>query len=78
MVERGPEQINFDADLRRYLTATPFVPFDIVTSSGDRYAVEERLQMAMGGSAIVLVLPKTGIQLIRKNQITAVHVRETV
>lgn len=78
MAERGPEQIDFEDELRRYLNAVPFVPFDLVTTSGDRYEVQERLQVAMGGTAIVLVLPKTGIQLIRKNQITALHVRETV
>jgi hypothetical protein len=70
------EQINFEDELRKYADAAPFVPFDIVTASGDRYHVQERLQLAMGGSAVVLVLPRTGIQLIWKNQITAVHVHE--
>ncbi|HTL28693.1 MAG TPA: hypothetical protein VL282_05725 [Tepidisphaeraceae bacterium] len=70
------EQLNFEGELRKYAEAVPFVPFDIVTASGDRYRVQERLQLAMGGSAVVLVLPRTGIQLIRKNQITAVHVHE--
>jgi hypothetical protein len=78
MAEREPEQIDFEDELRRYANKLPFVPFDIVTSSGNRYEVQERLQLAMGGTAIVLVLPKTGIQVIRKNQITALHVHEAV
>ena len=72
------EQINFDDELRRYAEAVPFVPFDILTASGDKYEVQERIQFAMGPNAIVLVLPRTGIQLIRKNQITAIHVHEAV
>ncbi|HEX4054859.1 MAG TPA: hypothetical protein VHX86_11390 [Tepidisphaeraceae bacterium] len=78
MAERPPEQIDFEDELRRYANAVPFVPFDVVMASGDRYEVQERLQIAMGGTAIVLVLPRTGIQVIRKNQITALHVREPV
>jgi hypothetical protein len=78
MAEREPERIDFEDEMRRCANAIPFVPFDIVTTSGDRYAVSERLQLAMAGTAIVLVLPKTGIQVLRKNQITALHVHEPV
>ncbi len=78
MPERQPEQIDFEEELRRYSRATPFVPFEIVTASGDHYEVQESLQLAMGNSAVVLVLPKTGIQVVRKNQITAIHVHEPV
>ena len=78
MPEREPEQINFADELRRCVSAIPFVPFDIVTTSGDLYEVHERLQAAMGADAIVLVLPKTGIQVVRKNQITALHLYEPI
>jgi hypothetical protein len=78
MSEDEPERLNFEEELRRYAEARPFVPFDIMTTSGERYEVREPLQLAMGHSAVVLVLPKSGIQLIRKSQITAVHVHEPV
>ncbi len=78
MAERDPEQINFEDELGRYARAVPFVPFEIITASGDKYEVRESLQLAVGNTAIVLVLPKTGIQVIRKNQITAVHVLEPI
>ncbi|HZL35657.1 MAG TPA: hypothetical protein VFC78_10135 [Tepidisphaeraceae bacterium] len=78
MGEREPEQIDFDEELRRYARADPFVPFDLLTASGDRYEIRESLQFAMGYNAVVLVLPKTGIQVVRKNQITAIHVHEPV
>ncbi|MGA2439370.1 MAG: hypothetical protein ABSH08_00295 [Tepidisphaeraceae bacterium] len=78
MAEREPEQINFAEELMRCISAIPFVPFDIVTAGGDRYEVHDRLQVATGGDAIVLVLPRTGIQVVRKNQITALHVHEPI
>jgi hypothetical protein len=78
MSERQPKQLDFEDELRRHARAIPFVPFEIVTASGDRYEVQESLQLAMGNSAVVLVLPKTGIQVVRKNQITAIHVHEPV
>jgi hypothetical protein len=78
MAERNPERIDFEDELRRYARAVPFVPFDIVTTSGNRYEVQESLQLAIGNTAIVLVLPTTGIQVVRKNQITALHVHEPV
>jgi hypothetical protein len=76
MAEREPEQIDFLDELRRYARAVPFVPFDIITSSGTRYEVQDNLQLALGSSAVVLVLPRTGIQIVRNNQITAIHVHE--
>jgi hypothetical protein len=76
MAEDVPERIHFDDEMRRCATATPFVPFDIVTTSGVRYEVRQQLQLAMGANAVVLVLPKTGLQIVRKNQIAALHIHE--
>ncbi len=76
--ERQPERIEFEEELKRYYEARPFSPFDIIPTSGDRYEVKEPSQLAFGHSAIVLVLPRTGVHIVRKNQITAVHVHEPV
>jgi hypothetical protein len=78
MAERKPEQIDFMDELRRYGNSDPFVPFEIVTTGGARYEVQERLQFALGATAAVLVLPRTGIQVIRMNQIAALHVHEPI
>ena len=78
MPEREPEQIDFEDELRRCYKSLPFHPFEVITASGDRYQVEDPSQVAFGHSAIVLVLPRTGIQIVRKSQITAVHVHEPV
>jgi hypothetical protein len=70
------EELNFEEELIKYADAKPFVPFDIVVTSGDRYTINSRWQLAFGGNTIVVVLPRTGIQFFRKNQIVAVHVHE--
>jgi hypothetical protein len=76
--EKPPEQIEFLEELHRYHERRPFHPFDVLTTSGEKYAVQEAAQFAIGHSAVVLVLPKTGVQIIRMSQITAMHVHEPV
>jgi hypothetical protein len=74
--EKEPERINFDDELRKVARAVPFVPFEIVTTSGEKYEITDSVEIAIGHSTVVLVLPKTGVQMIRKNQIVAVHTHE--
>jgi hypothetical protein len=78
MSEKQPEQISFDDELRKYVLASPFTPFEIVTTSGDHYEVTDNVQVAIGTTTVGVILPRTGFQLIRKNQITAIHVHEAV
>jgi hypothetical protein len=76
--ERLPEQLDFLEELRRYHERRPFHPFDLLTNSGEKYAIQEAAQFAIGHSAVVVVLPRTGVQIIRLSQITAMHVHEPV
>jgi hypothetical protein len=71
------EQINFEDELRKLGTADPFTPFEIIVTSGDRYEVTQQLQMAIGGNSVIVLLPKRGMQMFRKNQIVAVHTLES-
>jgi hypothetical protein len=70
------EQLHFEDELRRCSRAEPFVPFDIILTSGDRYEITHWEQLAFGENMIVVVQPRTGIRFFRKNQIVAVHVHE--
>jgi len=70
------EQVDFEEELRRYWRKDPFVPFEIITTSGDRYRINDPGLIAFGSNVIIVALRKTGIQLVRKNQIVAVHVLE--
>ena len=74
--EKEPEKIAFDDELRKAARAVPFVPFEIITSSGDRYEISDNIEIAVGHTTVVVVLPKTGVQMIRKNQIVAIHTHE--
>ncbi len=76
--EKPPEQITSDDELRRYARAEPFVPFDIVTTSGMTYPISESLQVAAVQNTVVVVLPRTGVTVIRKSQIVALHKHEPV
>jgi hypothetical protein len=78
MADKKPEQVDFEDELWKAYKAEPFSPFDILTAGGQVYQVQDSSQIAFGHSAIVLVLPKTGVQIVRKSQITAVHVHEPV
>ncbi len=70
------EQIDFEEELRRYWRKEPFVPIEIIATSGDRYLINDPGQIAFGSNTIIIALRKFGIQLLRKNQIGAVHVHE--
>lgn len=70
------EQINFDEEMRRLARRDPFIPFEIVVASGDRYEVTDPLQIAIGGDAIVLLLPRTGMRMFRTFQVVSIHTRE--
>jgi hypothetical protein len=70
------EQLKFEEELQRCCRAEPFIPFDIVLTSGDRYEITHWQQLAFGENMIVVAQPKTGIRFFRKNQIVAVHVHE--
>ncbi len=59
-------------ELRDLLDKEPFEPFRIVTSSGDKYDVENPHNVAFGESRIGLFPPHTNRWIvIRLNQITA-------
>ena len=70
------ERIEFEDELRRYGRADPFMPFDIVVSSGDRYTITNSDHLAFTANTVVVAEPKTGIIFFRLGQIVAVEIRE--
>jgi hypothetical protein len=73
-----PEQIDLRSEILTLLDAQPFVNFRIIMTSGDRYEITERHQVAVGTSAIVVYPPKSTHSWLRLNQISSVDVLETV
>ena len=74
--EPAKEPLRFDEELRHYLEADPFHDVEIVTTSGDRYQITDRWQVAFGQNSIVVIPGGFGTRIIRKNQIVAIHVQE--
>lgn len=70
------EDISFEDELKKALDRDPFVPFTIVLTSGDRYEVIDPFTVAIGGSTVVVLPPKSTHVFFRKNQIVAVEVHE--
>ena len=72
-----PEEITIEDEIKKLLERKPFVPFYISLTSGERYEVTERHQLAIGsGSTVALIHPREGITILRKNQIVAVDAPE--
>lgn len=75
MPEHPPEKIGFVDEVRRYLRANPFVPFEIVTGS-DRHPITYSHQVAISDDSLYALLPDRGITRIKKDGIVGVHVIE--
>ena len=52
---RMPERITLRSELGRLIDATPFVPFEIVMTSGDRYRIEDPIEVLVGEEIIHLL-----------------------
>ncbi len=72
------EEINFEGEILKLMEREPFVLFTIRLTSGDHYEVTDPHRVALGGSTVVVVHPRSGISFFRKNQIVAVDAPEAV
>jgi len=61
-------------EIESLLKRNPFEPFRIITSSGDRYEVTNRFNLAIGQSQLAYFFPRSDRwALIRLNQITEIE-----
>ena len=70
------EAMNFEDELDRAVNADPFIPFTIVTASGDRYDVPTSNWIAFGGDVVVVLRPKIGSARIRSYNIVAIELHD--
>jgi hypothetical protein len=75
--EKDPDPINFEDELIRYHEARPFIPFEIILTSGDRVLIDDRDRLAFTANTVVWADRKTGIGIYRKNQVVGFRVGET-
>jgi hypothetical protein len=72
------EAMDFEDELRRLWKADPFIPFEIVVTSGDRYQIGESLHLVISRNMITVMSPGGGTRFFRKNQLVAVHVKDAI
>jgi len=70
------EAMDFEDELRRLWEADPFIPFEVVVTSGDRYAISRSSHLVFATNMITVLTPGFGPQFFRKNQLVAVHVHD--
>lgn len=68
-----PEPIEFEDELERVIRAEPFVPFTLVTASGDRYIVSFSNWIYSGRDVVVVLRPNIGFVKIRSYNIVAIE-----
>ena len=67
------EEIDIVGEIEKALDRQPFQPFAIVATSGDRYEVTGRHQVAVGRSVIMLLAPDQTSVYLRSSQLVAVE-----
>ena len=65
------EQISLRDELLKMLDSDPFVPFNIVMSSGDRYKVIDPHTVAVGREIVIVIPPRGASCRLRFNHINA-------
>ena len=70
------EEISIIDELKQLIARTPFQSYVITLSSGERYEITERHQVAVGTSVVIVLPPNHTSIYLRANQITSVQVLE--
>jgi hypothetical protein len=65
------EELNFEDELNVLVNRVPFLPFEIVVSSGDRFKIADDTVVALGTNTVTLYLRGVGTIVLRKNQLVA-------
>lgn len=63
------EDISIEEELNARLAGVPFVSFVIIMTSGDRFKIGDRDEVAVGASTITIYYPRSGAIVLRKSQL---------
>jgi hypothetical protein len=72
------EEIGLRGELIKLLDSDPFVPFQIVMSSGDRYEVSDPHSVAVARDVVIVVPPRGVSSKLRWNHINALDVKDDI
>jgi hypothetical protein len=67
------EEFSFEEIINQRFNSDPIEPFAITLTSGERFEIDDRIQMLMAKSTITLYHSRTGFTMFRKSQIVALH-----
>jgi hypothetical protein len=67
------EDIDIVGEIEKALDRQPFQPFVIVATSGDRYEVTGRHEVAVGKAVVIILPPDSTSIYLRTNQLVAVE-----
>ena len=67
------EDISITEEIEKALDRRPLQPFVIVATSGDRYEVTGRHQVAVGTQVVIILPPDQTSIYLRTNQVVAVE-----
>jgi hypothetical protein len=71
------ERINLRDELDKLVDSDPFVPFEIIMTSGDRYKIGNPRLLAFGHDIILVIPPRRGgHSVLRFNQVSSINVLE--
>ncbi len=75
---RMPERITFRSELDRLLDAEPFVWFEIVMASGNRYRVDDPAEVVVG-EEIIHLMPRRpkGHNVLRFNEVSSLDIPDS-
>ncbi|MGA2584635.1 MAG: hypothetical protein ABSG31_15270 [Tepidisphaeraceae bacterium] len=65
------EELNFEDELNVLLEREPFLSFEIVVSSGDRFRIADDTLVALGTNIVAIYPRESGTIILRKNQLVA-------
>jgi hypothetical protein len=67
------EDIKFDEVLDQRVNSIPFEPFALSVTSGERFEINNQVQVAIGKNTVTLYHARSGFTTLRKSQLVALH-----
>jgi hypothetical protein len=70
------DEFRFEQEVEKLLRQEPFMPFQVILTSGDRFDVTSPFSLAFRGNAVVVFPPRQAHIFFRKNQLVGVEGKE--
>jgi hypothetical protein len=65
------EELSFETELLTWVNREPFEPFTLVVASGDRFEINDDVQVSVGTATVQIFSRSAEVTVVRKNQMVA-------